>query len=99
MATNQQNLAVEDLWEEYSVTDPVSGAVSAGFRKAGKVVEGTATLVTNPPADGPNATEAAKELATENGIDLATITGTGKDGLIIKPDVEAAIEAKAKASS
>lgn len=100
MATNQ-NPAVRDLWEEYSVTDPATGAVSVGSRKVGTFVESTATLVDNPPASGStaNATDAAKELAKENGIDLATITGTGKDGVITKPDVEAAIEAKGKASS
>jgi 2-oxoglutarate dehydrogenase E2 component (dihydrolipoamide succinyltransferase) len=37
--------------------------------------------------DGPNATDAAKALAAENQIDLADVTGTGKDGRISKDDV------------
>jgi pyruvate dehydrogenase E2 component (dihydrolipoamide acetyltransferase) len=35
--------------------------------------------------------KSAAELAEEAGIDLAGIEGTGKDGKIIKPDVEKAI--------
>lgn len=42
------------------------------------------------------ASAAATKLAEENGIDLATITGTGKDGAISKPDVQAAIDAAAE---
>ena len=38
------------------------------------------------------ATGAAEELAAEHGIDLADVEGTGKDGRILKGDVEAAIE-------
>lgn len=32
--------------------------------------------------------------ALENGIDIATVTGTGKDGRINKSDIEAAIKAQ-----
>lgn len=35
---------------------------------------------------------AAEKLAEEKGVDLATITGTGKDGAITKTDVEDAAE-------
>jgi pyruvate/2-oxoglutarate dehydrogenase complex dihydrolipoamide acyltransferase (E2) component len=37
------------------------------------------------------ATDSAVELAAEYGIDLATVTGSGADGRILKGDVEAAI--------
>jgi len=40
-----------------------------------------------------DATDAARNLAAEHGINLATITGTGADGRITKDDVEAAIVA------
>lgn len=40
-----------------------------------------------------NASEAAAKLAEENKIDLATVTGTGKDGAITKGDVQKAIDA------
>jgi large subunit ribosomal protein L21 len=37
-------------------------------------------------------TGAAEELAGEHGIDLATLEGTGKDGRILKSDVQEAVE-------
>ena len=40
-----------------------------------------------------DATDAAAALAEENGIDLATVSGTGANGRIGKPDVQAAIDA------
>ncbi|MBK1884604.1 E3 binding domain-containing protein [Luteolibacter pohnpeiensis] len=48
-----------------------------------------------PPAQKPvvDVSDAARKLAEEHSIDLATIKGTGSDGTIIKADVEAAIEA------
>lgn len=39
---------------------------------------------------GVDVTEAALELATEKGIDLTTVEGTGKDGRITIDDVKAA---------
>lgn len=51
---------------------------------------------TPPPADppaGPDISEAARKLAEEKGIDLTKVTGTGANGAITKPDVEAAIAA------
>ena len=44
-----------------------------------------------PAADGPAATPTARKLAEVNGIDLASLTGTGPKGKITKEDVEAAI--------
>ena len=38
------------------------------------------------------ATETARTLAEEHGIDLATLEGTGKEGRILKSDVEKAIK-------
>jgi pyruvate dehydrogenase E2 component (dihydrolipoamide acetyltransferase) len=46
-----------------------------------------------PAADGPAATPTAKKLGEVNGIDLASVTGTGPKGKITKEDVEAAIVA------
>jgi pyruvate/2-oxoglutarate dehydrogenase complex dihydrolipoamide acyltransferase (E2) component len=45
------------------------------------------------PPDAPNATDAAVELARENGIDLASIKGSGKEGRIVEGDVKEAVEA------
>jgi hypothetical protein len=41
-----------------------------------------------------DATDSAKKLAEEHKIDLSTVEGTGKDGRIVKPDVEALLELK-----
>ena len=38
--------------------------------------------------EGPDATEAARALAAERGVDLADVKGTGKDGRITQGDVE-----------
>ena len=46
-----------------------------------------------PAADGPAATPTARKLAELNGIDLASLTGTGPKGKITKEDVEGAIPA------
>jgi pyruvate dehydrogenase E2 component (dihydrolipoamide acetyltransferase) len=44
-----------------------------------------------PPADGPKpVVPAARRKATELGVDLATVTGTGPEGLVRVADVEAA---------
>lgn len=43
----------------------------------------------NEPA-APNATAGAITASEELGVDLTTVTGTGKDGKITKADVEAA---------
>jgi 2-oxoglutarate dehydrogenase E2 component (dihydrolipoamide succinyltransferase) len=41
-------------------------------------------------------TAGAETLATESGVDLAEVEGTGKDGRITKGDVEAHIDAQAE---
>ena len=48
------------------------------------------------PSADVDATDAAKAHAEENGIDLSTLTGSGKDGRVTKEDVEAAIQAKSE---
>lgn len=48
-------------------------------------------VLTRAPID---ATEAAIKLAAERGIDLATVTGTGKEGRILASDVEAVAAAQ-----
>ena len=39
-----------------------------------------------------DATDSARELAEQEGVDLASVDGTGKDGRVLKSDVEAAAE-------
>lgn len=40
------------------------------------------------PSGEDNATDSAKSLAQEKGVDLSKVTGTGKDGRITQPDVQ-----------
>lgn len=40
--------------------------------------------------EGISATASAVQLAEQLGVDLSTVEGSGKDGKITKPDVEAA---------
>ena len=47
-----------------------------------------------PEVEEIDVTPAAAELAEEEGIDLATLEGTGKDGRILKSDVQNAIKAR-----
>ncbi|RMT34975.1 Dihydrolipoamide succinyltransferase [Pseudomonas syringae pv. spinaceae] len=47
--------------------------------------------------EDPIAAPAARQLAEENGINLASVKGTGKDGRITKEDIVAAVEAKKSA--
>jgi pyruvate/2-oxoglutarate dehydrogenase complex dihydrolipoamide acyltransferase (E2) component len=42
-------------------------------------------------AEEPRATEEAMALAAEHGIDLASVQGSGKNGKVLKGDVEALI--------
>jgi pyruvate dehydrogenase E2 component (dihydrolipoamide acetyltransferase) len=56
-----------------------------------------------PTPTGPNgrvkASPIARRLAKEQGVDLASLTGTGPGGRIVKADVEAAGEAPARAAA
>jgi pyruvate/2-oxoglutarate dehydrogenase complex dihydrolipoamide acyltransferase (E2) component len=45
---------------------------------------------------GPSATDAARALAEEHGIDLASVKATGANSNITKADVEAAIASKSE---
>jgi len=77
-------------------------AKPAKAAKAVEPVEVEAPVVeTEPvvvePKEAPaelDATDTARSLAEENGIDLATIEGTGKEGRILKSDVAKAIKAR-----
>ncbi len=45
------------------------------------------------------ATPAARRLARDEGVDLTLVSGTGKEGMVVKDDVRAALEGPAKAPS
>ena len=72
---------------------------AAPARKAPEaaVVEAEAVAEETPVVEATSApefdiTDSARELAEEAGIDLATIEGTGKEGRILKSDVQKAIK-------
>lgn len=53
------------------------------------VREDFAPVIHEQPTEPVEATDAAKALAAENNIDLATITGTGAGGRVTQDDVKA----------
>jgi len=65
---------------------PSSGAVAAGHATA------SATTTTAAPPARAEAVPAARMLAKERGLDLATVTGTGPNGRITLDDVKKALE-------
>jgi pyruvate/2-oxoglutarate dehydrogenase complex dihydrolipoamide acyltransferase (E2) component len=63
------------------------------------VAEAPAVETAEPPTDDRGSddfdiTPAARELAETHGLDLASIEGTGKDGRILKSDIDKAIKDK-----
>lgn len=77
----------QEAWHLHDLDREVYEARKA----AGFPVDYESVLVVEPVVeDEPiDATDAAIKLAAKYGIDLATVTGTGTDGRIIKSDVEA----------
>lgn len=56
--------------------------------------EGSQVEPTQPPKEEVLISDNVAAFAKENGIDLKTVLGTGKDGRINKSDIEAAIKAQ-----
>jgi pyruvate dehydrogenase E2 component (dihydrolipoamide acetyltransferase) len=52
----------------------------------------TGPAPTGPPQQRPKATPPVRKYAKDHGVDLATITGTGKDGRVTHEDVDRALE-------
>ncbi|WP_321863049.1 2-oxoglutarate dehydrogenase complex dihydrolipoyllysine-residue succinyltransferase [Pseudomonas paraveronii] len=85
------------------LSNQVLGSIEAGSAAAAAPAAApaaaSAPAAAAPAAGGedPIAAPAARQLAEENGINLASIKGTGKDGRVTKEDVVAAVEAKKNA--
>ncbi|QVN08926.1 2-oxoglutarate dehydrogenase complex dihydrolipoyllysine-residue succinyltransferase [Pseudomonas rhodesiae] len=85
------------------LSNQVLGSIEEGGAAAPAPAPAAAPAASAPaaaPASGaedPIAAPAARQLAEENGINLASIKGTGKDGRVTKEDVVAAVEAKKNA--
>ena len=63
---------------------------------SGAKIQGSATQASTAQGEV-RAMPAARKVAKELGVDLATVTGTGRDGIVTEKDVRAAHEAAAKA--
>ncbi|MFG0632548.1 2-oxoglutarate dehydrogenase complex dihydrolipoyllysine-residue succinyltransferase [Pseudomonas urmiensis] len=85
------------------LSDEVLGSIVEGGAAAAAPAAAPAAGAAAPAAaadageDDPVAAPAARKLAEENGIDLASIAGTGKGGRVTKEDVVAAVANKKSA--
>ncbi len=69
-----------------SGTQP-SAAAAAPTADAAALAAAPATSAPVAPAAAVRASPAAQRLAAESGVDLSTVTGTGRGGVVSKPDV------------
>ncbi|WP_395600100.1 2-oxoglutarate dehydrogenase complex dihydrolipoyllysine-residue succinyltransferase [Pseudomonas sp. B19125] len=74
-----------------------SGAAAPAPAAAAAPAAAPAAAAPAAGGEDPIAAPAARQLAEENGINLASLKGTGKDGRVTKEDVVAAVEAKKNA--
>jgi len=80
------------LDETAAVASPGAAAGSGPPASAGAFAQGSAPVPT-PPATSPSQSQttksspAARRIADERGIDIAAVAGTGRGGVVSKPDV------------
>ena len=67
---------------------------AAALREGGVWVPCAAPTAKAAPPEGPKASDAAAREAATAGLDLATVEGTGAEGLITVEDVRKAVKAR-----
>ena len=72
------------------VPGPVEGVAASTAAEEAVVAEGGSALVAAAPGRPAPATPKARRLARQLGVDLAAMTGTGRDGMVTGQDVERA---------
>ncbi|MCD5993199.1 2-oxoglutarate dehydrogenase complex dihydrolipoyllysine-residue succinyltransferase [Pseudomonas sp. CDFA 602] len=89
---------------ETVLSNELIATLDAGATASAAPAAAAAPAAGSAPAAAPAAEDedaiaapAARKLAEENGINLASLKGTGKDGRVTKEDVVAAVEAKKSA--
>ncbi|MFT4822314.1 MAG: pyruvate dehydrogenase E2 component (dihydrolipoamide acetyltransferase) [Halioglobus sp.] len=82
--------AIDAFIKDFAGSSGSSSSAPAAAPAKGSIAPGDASAKTNP---------VVRRLATELGVDLNTLVGTGRRGRITKEDVEAAAQAGAQASS
>lgn len=73
------------------------GLVATGFVKREEIEKTGSYQTRDMAAESPktvNVSDSVAEYAKENGVDVAALRGTGKDGRILKSDVREFIESK-----
>lgn len=80
-----------------SIVEGGAAAAPAATAAPAAAPAAAAAAAADAGEDDPVAAPAARKLAEENGIDLATVAGTGKGGRVTKEDVVAAVANKKSA--
>lgn len=92
-AIHQPDGATVHAGDLLATLDTEAAATGAAAAETASSAEPAAQAPQIRPIEAPAASPAARKLAAEQGVDTATLTGSGRDGRIIKEDVLAAAKA------
>jgi 2-oxoisovalerate dehydrogenase E2 component (dihydrolipoyl transacylase) len=92
-ATPEPEQAAEDTERQATLVGP--GPRATELRRRRRVSAPPSAAAPSAPAGRPKATPPVRKFARDRGVDLALISGTGKDGRITRADVEQVLAAQA----